>query len=65
MPQFLIPEKDTDLCFHLPPSNPKFIEIWERYEGLKFLKGVGIGGHEFVRFCNEWQRECGDDEGDW
>ena len=59
MPAFWIPEKDTDLCFHLQASNPELIEIWKRYGGLKFVKGVGIGGHECVRCCDEGQRGCG------
>ena len=59
MPRFRIPEKDTDLLSHLQASNPKSNLNRKRYEGLKFVKGVGIGGHDGVRCGDGGQVLCG------
>ena len=37
MPWFQIPEKDTDLCFHLQASNPKLVQNCERLKLKTFL----------------------------
>ena len=59
MPQFRIPEKDTDLFSHLQASNPKSNVNRKRDGGLKFVNGVGICGHEGVRCCDGGQVLCG------
>ena len=47
MPWFQIPEKDTDLFFHLRASHPKSMQNWKRYDRMK-LKNVFA--HNFISF---------------
>ena len=47
----------------LQASQPKLFQIWKRYGGLKFVKGVGIGGHEDA--VMEGRCYVDDDEGEW